>query len=727
MNSTEDTTANDGKCTLREAITSANNDDPTSVPPAGECANGSGADTITFALPPSTDPSTISLNSELLIADDLQIDGPGASALTISGNDASRVFFVNPGAPGATSGPPASSLSVAISNLTISNGLAKGGNGVKPRFGGGGGGAAGMGGAIFVNNGSVTISGVAFSGNRAQGGDANGDGFGGGGGGVGGNGAVSGPSGGAGGGGPSGDDESGSANGGFGGDGGAGGSGGGAGGGGAGLGGAIFIRAGSLTLADNSFTDNAASGGTGANNGQGKGGALFVLSPATVSECATFSANSATDAAGSGTDTNDTYGGSVSDCPTVTINRASGQADPTTDSTIHFTAVFDEPVTGFDDSDVDLSGTAGATTAAVTEQAPNDGTTYDVAVSGMTTSGTVIVSIPANAAQDAAQNGNSASTSTDNTVTFDAPNSPPEAKDDDGTTNEDTPVSVNVLSSVTDTDTGDDLDIASFGQGHNGSVTCNTETGECTYTPDDDFNGEDSFSYTANDGTADSNEATFTITVNPVNDAPTVEVAAGGQCGTSGTSGQINLTVGDVESAASALTLGATSNNQNLVPNSGLSVGGSGANRTLTVSAAARRSGTATITVRVSDGQGSGTVPVTVKVGSDSNDTLGGTSGADIIFGKNGANTTTGQGGNDLLCGGNGPDAMSGGSGDDTLDGANGNDALRGNAGKDILRGSAGGDTLTGGTGADSFDGGSGTDTATDFNATEGDSRKNIP
>ena len=260
VNSTEDTTANDGKCTLREAITSANNDDPTSVPPAGECANGSGADTITFALPPSTDPSTISLNSELLIADDLQIDGPGASALTISGNDASRVFFVNPGAPGATSGPPASSLSVAISNLTISNGLAKGGNGVKPRFGGGGGGAAGMGGAIFVNNGSVTISGVAFSGNRAQGGDANGDGFGGGGGGVGGNGAVSGPSGGAGGGGPSGDDESGSANGGFGGDGGAGGSGGGAGGGGAGLGGAIFIRAGSLTLADNSFTDNAASG-----------------------------------------------------------------------------------------------------------------------------------------------------------------------------------------------------------------------------------------------------------------------------------------------------------------------------------------------------------------------------------------------------------------------------------------------------------------------------------
>jgi subtilisin-like proprotein convertase family protein len=104
--------------------------------------------------------------------------------------------------------------------------------------------------------------------------------------------------------------------------------------------------------------------------------------------------------------------------PSVTINQASSQADPTTDSPIHFTAVFNEPVTGFIDSDVTLSGTAGATTAVVSEAAPNDGTTYDVAVSGMSSDGTVIASIPANAAQDAAQNGNSASTSTDNTVTF---------------------------------------------------------------------------------------------------------------------------------------------------------------------------------------------------------------------------------------------------------------------------------------------------------------------
>ena len=168
VNSAADPGADDAQCTLREAITSANTDTA-----SGGCVleGSAGADTITFDLP---DPSTISLNSEMLIADDLEISGPGASDLTISGNDTSRVFFVNPGAPGATSGPPATGPSVAISNLTIANGLAKGGNGGAPTHAGGSGGAAGMGGAIFVNNGSVTIDGVAFSGNLAQGGNASG-------------------------------------------------------------------------------------------------------------------------------------------------------------------------------------------------------------------------------------------------------------------------------------------------------------------------------------------------------------------------------------------------------------------------------------------------------------------------------------------------------------------------------------------------------------------------
>ena len=49
------------------------------------------------------------------------------------------------------------------------------------------------------------------------------------------------------------------------------------------------------------------------------------------------------------------------------------------------------------------------------------GTTYDVAVSGMTGSGTVIATVPGGNAQDAAGNGNAARLlSIDNNVLFDA-------------------------------------------------------------------------------------------------------------------------------------------------------------------------------------------------------------------------------------------------------------------------------------------------------------------
>ena len=98
----------------------------------------------------------------------------------------------------------------------------------------------------------------------------------------------------------------------------------------------------------------------------------------------------------------------------VAINQAAGQPDPTSVSPINFTVVFSAPSTNFATGDVTLGGTAGATTATVT----GSGTTYNVAVSGMTGSGTVIATIAAGVATDAVGNPNSASTSTDNTVTF---------------------------------------------------------------------------------------------------------------------------------------------------------------------------------------------------------------------------------------------------------------------------------------------------------------------
>ena len=103
------------------------------------------------------------------------------------------------------------------------------------------------------------------------------------------------------------------------------------------------------------------------------------------------------------------------DLPTVTINQGGGQSDPTSSSPVNFTVVFSKSVTGFTNEDVSISGTAGATTAVVT----GSGTTYNVAISGMTGNGTVIAAIAAGVAQDAAGNNSTVFTSSDNQVSYD--------------------------------------------------------------------------------------------------------------------------------------------------------------------------------------------------------------------------------------------------------------------------------------------------------------------
>jgi hypothetical protein len=101
--------------------------------------------------------------------------------------------------------------------------------------------------------------------------------------------------------------------------------------------------------------------------------------------------------------------------PTVSINQAAGQADPTGASPINFAVVFSAPVTGFSSGDVIIGGTAGGTKTATVSGA---GTTYNVAVGGMTTNGSVVATVPAGVAVAAGMQGNAASTSTDNTVTW---------------------------------------------------------------------------------------------------------------------------------------------------------------------------------------------------------------------------------------------------------------------------------------------------------------------
>ncbi|MCA9070865.1 MAG: hypothetical protein KDA84_18175, partial [Planctomycetaceae bacterium] len=96
----EVTNTNDsGTGSMREAIEDAN-DNP-------------GQDRIVFA---RSARGTIGLSSQLVVTDDLIIEGPGAQKLTVSGENTTRVFAIFPPAFGP--------IDVTFEDITIANGLA---------------------------------------------------------------------------------------------------------------------------------------------------------------------------------------------------------------------------------------------------------------------------------------------------------------------------------------------------------------------------------------------------------------------------------------------------------------------------------------------------------------------------------------------------------------------------------------------------------------------------
>jgi len=94
----------------------------------------------------------------------------------------------------------------------------------------------------------------------------------------------------------------------------------------------------------------------------------------------------------------------------------------------------------------------------------------------------------------------------------------PVANDQALITNEDT--SINITLTTTDSD-GDSLTYTIVTAPSHGSFTTNTPP-NLVYKPTANYNGPDSFTFKANDGTTDSNIATISLTINPINDAPTV-------------------------------------------------------------------------------------------------------------------------------------------------------------------------------------------------------------
>jgi len=354
------------------------------------------------------------------------------------------------------------------------------------------------------------------------------------------------------------------------------------------------------------------------------------------------------------------------------------------------------------------------------------------------------------------------------TVTVDPVNDGPDAVDDVASTDEDEATDINVLANDTDPDLPDDTLTVTSASAANGSVTINGD-GTLNYTPNPDFFGEDTITYTIEDEAGETDTATVTVTVNPVNDGP---VAVDDFAETDENQAVVIDLVGndtDVDNDTSELTLVSFDQpaNGTVVDNGDGTVTytpNTGFDGTETfdyvVADPAGKTDTGTATVKVNNtilpdgivegsdgddlidfdytgdpegdlidrpdqviigGNPIGTDGDVVEAGAgndtvrslEGDDTVSAGTGDDLVEAGNGNDIVNGEDGNDTLRGQAGDDTLSGGEGNDELDGGPGDDSLSGGAGDDTLRGAAGEDTLDGGDGNDSINGGTENDLIT--------------
>lgn len=189
-------------------------------------------------------------------------------------------------------------------------------------------------------------------------------------------------------------------------------------------------------------------------------------------------------------------------------------------------------------------------------------------------------------------------------------NDPPLGDDDTGLTAEDTPLTLaaaDLLANDSDLD-GDPLTIVSVQDPTNGNATLNND-GSVAFTPNADFNGLGSFSYTVDDGNGSTAIARVTVEVTPTNDAPIGAPDSGTiDQGTSLTLSTADLLANDSDIDGDALAVASVqeASNGSVILN---------ADNTVTFTPRPDFSGQATFTYTLSDGSdGTDTATVTVTV-----------------------------------------------------------------------------------------------------------------
>ena len=204
-------------------------------------------------------------------------------------------------------------------------------------------------------------------------------------------------------------------------------------------------------------------------------------------------------------------------------------------------------------------------------------------------------------------------------ITVSSVNDAPEADDDAYATAEGQTLSVNapgVLDGDTDAD-GDPLSAVVGTDPAHGTLALEAD-GSFTYTPSGSFSGQDSFTYQASDGQAESNVATVTITVSDVNHAPVAQAQS--VTATEDVANTITLagTDADGDTLSFAIGTGPTHGSLGSIGTVGCSSGTCSANVTYTPDA--NYHGSDSFTFTVNDGQAistAATVSITVSSVND--------------------------------------------------------------------------------------------------------------
>jgi VCBS repeat-containing protein len=232
----------------------------------------------------------------------------------------------------------------------------------------------------------------------------------------------------------------------------------------------------------------------------------------------------------------------------------------------------------------------------------------------------------------------------------------------------------------------------------NGTVTLDQLNGTFTYAPDPDYTGSDSFTILIDDGNGGTTEQVVSVTVTPVNDAPT------------GITGNLSAPEDAVNGIAAGTVVGqdpdSSSFTYELLDNAGGRFSMDGAGNLFVADGLLldyEQAAFHTVEVRVTDDQGASSVfSIDVDVvdvlgedvqGDGRDNTFYGGLEADLLRGGDGGDLLVGQGGQDNLFGENGNDILSGGAADDSLTGGAGNDVMDGGAGADTMAGGVGDDT----------------------------------